>query len=84
MQVPEEAFAGPQREVLSFSSQLAAAGEGRCEVTWPALRAAGAGFCLTEKDAVRCGHTCAGLQQRIAQRLLFYGSGDCLSLQAAS
>ena len=52
-QVPAEAFRGPVREVLTFASQLAAAGDDRLEVTWPALRAVGAGFWLTEPEAVR-------------------------------
>ncbi len=51
--VPAEAFRGPVREVLSFASQLAAAGDDRLEVTWPAMRAVGAGFWLTEPEAVR-------------------------------
>ena len=52
-QVPAEAFRGPAREVLSFASQLAAAGDDRLEVTWPALRAVGAGFWLTDREDAR-------------------------------
>ena len=51
--MPAEAFRGPAREVLTFASQLAAVGDDRLEVTWPALRAVGAGFWLTEPEAVR-------------------------------
>ena len=53
MQVPSAAFAAPEQEELSFSSRAVAAGDGSCEITWPALRAAGAGFWLTEMHAVR-------------------------------
>ena len=52
-QVPAGAFRGPAREVLTFASQLAAAGDDRLEVTWPALRAVGAGFWLTDSEAGR-------------------------------
>ena len=39
--------------MLTFASQLAAAGDDRLDITWPALRAVGAGFWLTDSEAVR-------------------------------